>query len=238
MTEARSIRIGAVAGIGFVLIALVAAALPGAPPRADGKASTYQSYFVEHQGALVAQAWLYALAAPLMLVFAVSVRRILRKVDGFFSDIFVLGTTAIVGLQVVTYAMQIVFAQTAGRLPAEVVFAVGTHFQGVLIGLWGFIMAATAFAYAFCVFASGVLPRWTGYLAVLAVAVSLTATAGVYFRTGPFCLEGGFSAWAPALTTVLWYLGTSIAMLRSPAGDTSKDSHAPRPRPAQPTTLV
>ncbi|WP_313861175.1 hypothetical protein [Mycobacterium sp.] len=39
MTEARSIRIGAVAGIGFVLIALVAAALPGAPPRADGKAS-------------------------------------------------------------------------------------------------------------------------------------------------------------------------------------------------------
>jgi hypothetical protein len=88
------------------------------------------SYFVEHQGALVAQAWLYALAAPLMLVFAVSVRRILGKVDGFFSDIFVLGTTAIVGLQVVTYAMQIVFAQTAGRLPAEVVFTVGTHFQG------------------------------------------------------------------------------------------------------------
>ncbi|HEV7580454.1 MAG TPA: hypothetical protein VGO77_08615 [Mycobacterium sp.] len=148
------------------------------------------SYFVEHQGALVAQAWLYPLAAPLMLVFAVSVRRILRKVDGFFSDISVLGTTAIVGLQVVTYAMQIVLS--------------------------GFIIAATAFAYAFCVFASGVLPRWTGYLAVLAVAVSLTATAGVYFRTGPFCLEGGFSAWAPALTTVLWYLGSSIAMLRKP----------------------
>jgi hypothetical protein len=223
MRDGRWIRIGGVAGIGFVLIALGAAALPGAPPRADGKASTYQNYFVEHQGALVAQAWMYALAAPLMLMFAVSVRRILRKADGFFSDLFVLGTTAIVGLQVVTYAMQIVFAQTADSLPAEVVFAVGTHFQGVLIGLWGFIMAATAFAYAFCVFSSGVLPRWTAYLAVLAVAVSLVATAGVFFRTGPFCLEGGFSAWAPAVTTVLWYLGTSIAMLRTPATDTSKN---------------
>jgi hypothetical protein len=104
-----------------------------------------------------------------------------------------------------------------------VVFTVGVHFQGVLIGLWGFIMAATAFAYAFCVFVSGVLPRWTAYLAVLAVAVSLVATAGVFFRTGPFCLEGGFSAWAPAVTTLLWYLGTSIAMLRTPATDTSRN---------------
>ena len=216
MTETRSIRIGAIAGIVYVLVAIVAAALPGAPPRADGKASTYQSYFVEHQSALVAQPWMYALAAPLMLMFAISVRQILRNADGFFSDLFLLGTTAIVGLSVVTYAMQIVIAQRADSLSAEVVFTVGVHFGGVLIGLWGFIMAATAFAYAFCVFASGVLPRWTAYLAAVAVAVSLTATAGVFFRTGPFCLEGGFSAWAPALTTVLWYLGTSIAMLRSP----------------------
>jgi Domain of unknown function (DUF4386) len=213
--ETRSNRIGAVAGISFVLIALVAGALPGAPPHADGKASTYQNYFIEHQGALVTQAWLYALAAPLMLMFAVSVRRILRQADGFLSDVFLLGTTTIVGLQVVTYAMQIAFAQTADSLPAGVVFTVGVHFQGVLIGLWGFIMATTAFGYACCVFASGVLPRWTAYLAVLAVVVSLTATAGVFFRTGPFCLEGGFSAWAPAVTTVLWYLGTSIAMLRT-----------------------
>jgi hypothetical protein len=64
-----------------------------------------------------------------------------------------------VGLQVVTYAMQIAFARTADSLPAGVVFTVGTHFEGVLIGLWGFIMAATAFACAFGVFASGVLPH-------------------------------------------------------------------------------
>lgn len=65
-------------------------------------------------------------------------------------------------------------------------------------------------------FAYGVLPRWTAYLAVLTLAVSLIATAGVFFRAGPLCLEGGFSAWAPAVTMVLWYLGTSIALLRTP----------------------
>jgi hypothetical protein len=136
--------------------------------------------------------------------------------------LFLVGTAAIAGLLVVAMAMQLAVAERAEGLAAEVVFTVGVHFVGVLIGLWGFIMGATAFAYAFCVFAHGVLPRWTAYLAVLALAVNVISTAGVFFRAGPMCLEGGFSAWAPAATTTLWHLGTSIAMLRTPATDTSR----------------
>jgi hypothetical protein len=218
--------VGGIAGIGYVLVALIAAALPGAPPEADGKATTYQNYFIAHQDALVTQSWMYALAAPLMLMFAVAVHRILRKSDnsGYLGGIFLLGTTAVATLLLVTQAIQIAVAQHADALPAEIVFTVGVHFPGVLIGLWGSFMAATAFAYAYCVFAHGMLPKWTGYLAVLALVVSLAATTGVFFRTGAFCLEGGFSAWAPAASTVLWYLGTSIALLRIRDGatDTSK----------------
>ena len=76
MPDSRWIRLGAVAGIGYVLVAIIAAALPGAPPKADGKAITYQNYIIEKHDLIVAQAWMYALAAPLMLMFAVSVRRI------------------------------------------------------------------------------------------------------------------------------------------------------------------
>jgi hypothetical protein len=150
-----------------------------------------------------------------MLIFAVAVRRVLRKSGdgGYLSELFLVGSAAVEGLRVVAMAMQAAVTQRAEGLAVEVVFAVGVHFVGVLLGLCGFIMAATAFAYAFCVIAYGVLPRWTAYLAVLAFAVNLIATAGVFFRTGPFCLEGGFSGWAPAASTVLWYLGTSIAML-------------------------
>ncbi|WP_139825053.1 DUF4386 family protein [Mycobacterium conspicuum] len=216
MTDTRSVRVGGIAGIVYVLVALVAAALPGAPPEADGRAVTYQNYFVAHEHALVTQAWMYAFAAPLMLIFAISVHRVLRKSDddGYLAGIFLFGTAAVATLLLVTQAIQIAVAQHADAIPADVVFTVGVHFPGVLIGLWGFFMAATAFAYAYCVFAHGVLPRWTGGLAALAFMVSLTATAGVFFRTGAFCLEGGFSAWAPAATTVLWYLGTSIAIVR------------------------
>jgi hypothetical protein len=217
MPDRPWIRVGAVAGLVFVLIAIVAGALTGAPPQADGKAATYQSFFIAHHDVLVAQAWMYALAAPLQLMFAVSVRQILRKSDGggYLGDLFLVGTTANATLLVVAQAMQLAFAERADGLAAEVVFTVGVHFVGVLIGLWGFIIATTAFAFAYCVFAHGVLPRWTGYLALLALAVNVIGTTGVFFRTGPFCLEGGFSAWAPAVSTVLWYLGASIAILRT-----------------------
>jgi hypothetical protein len=217
MPDRPWIRVGAGAGLVFVLIAIVAGALTGAPPQADGKAATYQSFFIAHHDVLVAQAWMYALAAPLQLMFAVSVRQILRKSDGggYLGDLFLVGTTANATLLVVAQAMQLAFAERADGLAAEVVFTVGVHFVGVLIGLWGFIIATTAFAFAYCVFAHGVLPRWTGYLALLALAVNVFGTTGVFFRTGPFCLEGGFSAWAPAVSTVLWYLGASIAMLRT-----------------------
>jgi hypothetical protein len=40
----------------------------------------------------------------------------------------------------------------------------------------------------------------------------------VFVRTGAFSMEGGFSAWAPAASTTLWYLGTSIALIRTRPG--------------------
>jgi hypothetical protein len=209
--------LGGFAGIGYVLVWIVAALLPGAPPQPDGKATTYQNYLIEHQQSLVAQAWLYALAAALLLLFAVSVRRVLHKSGdgGHLSELFLAGSAVVAGLLVVAMAMQAAITQRAEGLTAEVTYTIGVHFVGVLLGLLGFILAATAFAYAFCVFAYGALPRWTAYLAILSFVVDLIATAGVFFRAGPFCLEGGFSAWAPAFSLVLWYLGASIAMLRT-----------------------
>jgi hypothetical protein len=214
------IRVGGVAGLLYVVVALVAAAVPGAPPPADGRAITFQNYFIAHHGQLVVQAWLYALAAPLMLMFAVAVRKALQRSSETSSlgELFVLGTTVVVALLLAAMAMQIAFAQFADRIDAEVVFAIGAHFGTVLVGLWGFTIGLTAFAYAFGVLRYGVAPRWTAYLAIVALVINVIATAGVFVRTGAFSMEGGFSAWAPAASTTLWYLGTSIALIRTRPG--------------------
>ncbi|MBX9641655.1 MAG: hypothetical protein K2X97_18645, partial [Mycobacteriaceae bacterium] len=69
---------------------------------------------------------MYALAAALMLMFATSVRRLLRRSGdgGYCSDLFLAATAAMAGLLLVGMAMQIAFAQRADALPAEVVFTV------------------------------------------------------------------------------------------------------------------
>jgi hypothetical protein len=56
MADSRWIRLGGFAGIVYVLVASSGAALPGAPPVADGTGATYQNYFIEKQDLLVAQA--------------------------------------------------------------------------------------------------------------------------------------------------------------------------------------
>lgn len=205
------------AGIAYVVITLVSPVFSGIGPTADGRAVTYRDYFVAYHDGLAVQGWLFGLAAPMLLLFAVTVRRVLRSAGSRESgDVFLAGTVIIAALVVVTMAMQIVVAQTADELDANVVFVVGVHFVAVTLGLMGFIVAATAFAYAVAVFDSGRLPRWTAYLAIVALTVNVLGTVGIFIRTGPFSIEGGVTAWAPAMSLVLWYLGISIAILRSP----------------------
>jgi hypothetical protein len=221
MTESRWVRIGGAAGIAYVIITLTSPVFSGIGPKADGNAATYRDFFVAHQDGLALQGWIFGLAVPLLLMFAVAVRRVLNDAGGgYLGELFLVGTVIVGALVIVTMAMQITFAQAAVSLDAESVFVIGVHFVAVAIGLMGFTVGATAFAYASCVFRTGRLPRWTAYLAILALTVNVLGTAGVFVRTGPFALEGGVTAWAPAASLALWYLGTSIAIMRSPVSAT------------------
>ena len=213
MTQIRWARIGGVAGIGYVVVGVIAGALTGAIPSADGNAITYQSYFVDKQNLLVVQAWLFPLIVPALLLFSVSVRQILCRSDRYLSELFILAQTVIATLLIVTMGLQIAVAQAADVLDAQVVYTLGVHGEAVIIELFGFLIATAAFAFAVCVFKDNVLPRWTGYPAVLALLVSIACTAAVFVRTGPFALEGGVCAFAPSVATVLWYASASIALL-------------------------
>jgi hypothetical protein len=213
MTEAGWIRAGAIAGILYVLIGAAAGALTGAIPAAGSSAATYQAYFVEKQQLLIVQAWLFPLAAPLLLMFSVAVRRILRRSSQYLSELFVIAQTVIAALLIVTMGLQFAVAQAAEVLDAQVVFTVGTHAEAIIIELFGFLTGTAAFAYAYCVFKDGVLPRWSAFPAILASSVCVAFTVAVFIRTGPFALEGGVSAFGPAVATVLWYLSASIALL-------------------------
>ena len=214
MRERRWTRLGGIAGILYVLTTVIAGALTGAAPRADGRAITYQNYFVAKQDLLVTQGWLFPLAVTFLVVFSVAVRRIMQEGDSYLSDLFLTAQTVIAALLVTTMSLQIAVAQAANTLDSQVLYTIGVHFPAIVITLWGFTTGLAALSYTFCVLKDGVLPRWTAYIAGLASGVCVLATVGVFVGTGPFSLEGAFGAFAPALSTVCWYLAVSIAMLR------------------------
>ena len=216
MRDARWTRYGGIAGLLYVVVAVVAGTLTGVPPTTEASDDVFKEFFIEKNDLLVAQAWMYALAAPLLLLFALAVRVILRKSDtvGNLGDLFLVGITVIVGLLLVAMAMQIVIARAADRLDADTVRVFGAGFGLVLIAMWGFVMAAIALAYAIGAFTDGVLPRWTAWLAIVAAIANVVGTVGVFVGSGPFSIEGAFTAWAPALSVTVWVVGTSIALLR------------------------
>jgi hypothetical protein len=104
----------------------------------------------------------------------------------------------------------------AERLAPETVralFDAGT----AVVALFGFIVALTAGAFISAVRTGRRLLGWTVWLAVLALVVNLVGTAAVVRDEGAFSLEGALGVFGPYVTTMVWYLGVAIAMLRSPS---------------------
>src|SRR5215218_7847354 len=69
LSRERVRQLGGAAGIAFVIIALIALFLPGAPPKADDALSKVSEYFVDKRGAILASNYLLGVAFSLFLVF-------------------------------------------------------------------------------------------------------------------------------------------------------------------------
>ena len=218
-------RTGGAAGFVYVMATIAAAALTGKPPGRDASNQAVQHFFIDHRGQVVLQGWLYALATGLVIWFAVAVRRLLHTASTgrHFGDLFFVGTVAVAALSFVSMSIRIVAAGAADELSASAVRAVGADFSLVLLALCGFIVALAAVGYAGCVLPDGVLPRWTGWLAIVAAVVNLAGTTSVFVPDGPFSIEGGLATLLPVAATAVWYLGTSICLY------TTHDETLPRP---------
>lgn len=207
-------RTGGAAGLIYVVATVVAAAMTGKPPGRDATNQAVQHFFIDHHDQVVLQGWLYALATGLVIWFAVAVRRLLHTASSgrHFGDLFFVGTVAVAALSFVSMSIRIVAAGAADELSASAVRAIGADFSLVLLALCGFIVALAAVGYAACVLPDGVLPRWTGWLAIVAAAVNVAGTTSVFVAGGPFSIEGGLATLLPIVATSVWYLGTSISL--------------------------
>lgn len=130
------------------------------------------------------------------------------------------GALALVGFGLIAGASLDAGSSKPEPIAVRAMFEAST---GVLGPLGGVLTALFIAAAAFGTFASGVLPRWTGWVGYAAAALNIISVFSLFGGTDPnqFFSATGLAPIVMGLFPFLIYaVSTSIAMMRAPAAVT------------------
>jgi hypothetical protein len=202
-------RLGAAAGIGFIVLTAVGDSLAGSMPSTGDSATKIASFFEDHQTAVVTGSILTGIAAPLFLAFATAFALRLRIAGpGLPAGLFFAIATAGVTLGVVADALYGSMARISDASLAKGLYTVD-----------GFVTAksfwfATAAIFVAAWGSRGVLAQW--YTLLSLVAGIVVALGGLSLRsTGFFAPLGNMSGIA-FLGLLVWIVATCVVLWREP----------------------
>jgi hypothetical protein len=176
MTD-RTVRLGGVSGIVFLVLIFITAVSTGEPPDADGPADKIRTYLVDKRSALLVSTLLGLVAIPFLVWFFVVLREQLRG-DQLSNA---LGTAALAGL-LLTASM----ALAGGAVIASAVYVdgvadrLGDDTTRIVFEAQNLLFASTsagivllAVASALAIRRTGALPSFTMWLALLAAVTNI-----------------------------------------------------------------
>lgn len=214
MNEEKWAKLGAMAGVLFAAVAVVAFALVPVAPEGDKPIEEIVDYFVEERGGLLAGTYLYGLAGFFFVWFLGTLRSALRRAEGgtgALSAIAYAGGLAGLVLALGSVGSFGALAFSAGdELDASTVRAL-FDLGNMSINLSGFGFAALLGATAAVAIGTSVLPTWVGWGSVLLGALQLVAPYSIFVESGAFATGGAvglaafvfFLAWAALVSVML-----------------------------------
>jgi hypothetical protein len=161
---------------------------------------------------------------PTLLVFAVGLRELIRRTDPQFEWVGTLLVAAMavwLGVTLVANGLEggIVLDAMNGNADPSVARALTMGYLLIYNGSIAFIMTALFLAAAaYAIFATGILPRWTGWLAYAAALLCVVCIPAMY--AGPVDPAGFYNAggWGAALIAnfppLLWFLAVGVLLIR------------------------
>jgi hypothetical protein len=215
MNERRWERIGAGAGILFVVLGVIAQFVPGRTPDQNASGQTLTTWIAEHHDRLMASMVLWSIASIFGLLFVATIRARLAEAEGGHSE---LATAAVVGglfaftlnwIGGVLSAM-ITFRPNLG-VPASTVRAIwdAGSISGVLAGMGGAVLTGCLAA---VVLTTGFLPRWVGWFAGL-VTVGQVANLFTLLRSSGTLAPGGLFGLVTFLATLVLLLSVAVEFM-------------------------
>lgn len=226
-TSARARQLGALAGIAFVVIAVISLFLPGTPPKAD-EVSKISSYLVDKRGGILASNYLLALAFAFFLLFLGSLRVHLGAAG---RQIVRPGSVALAG-GVAGAVLVLAGAATINAAVFQVAGAGDDNLNHALYDLSNdlFFMSGFGFAVFFVGAALAIadtraLPSALAPAALVVALLNLLGAFGLFAKSGLFAIGGAFGFITP-VASLLWVLAASVALMRfrdEPAGTPAAD---------------
>jgi hypothetical protein len=223
MTQRHELRWGGFAGLGFLVLAVVAGLIPGIPPRVTDSTEEILAYVADGRTQLLFAALLYAAAAGLVIWFVAAFAEAIREREER-SDVHMalLAGSVLIGGALFTFgaATGVLAYSVETVLPATTV----AMFQGLMVlnVLLGFAAALPLTAAGIGVLRTHLMPDWLGYLALAAAAVSVVAGFGIFFDSGVYAPGGALMPYVSLVAGGIFVACASFFMVRE---------HLPEPTP-------
>ncbi|TWD82587.1 hypothetical protein FB561_3722 [Kribbella amoyensis] len=215
MIERHELRWGGIAGLAFVVLALLGKFLPGTAPGVDEPADAIRNYLVDGRASILTGALLWSAAAGLIIWFAAAFAEALRERDER-SDLHmaVLAGSVLVGAAIFVNAAAsaAVAYGVENRQPAMTVMMY--QWSAVITTLIGFAAVLPLAAAGLGVLRTRLMPNWLGYLALGAAVVSFAGAFGVFETDGTFAAGGTLMTTVPLLVAAVWITCASAYMVR------------------------
>ena len=215
MTQRHELRWGGFAGLAFIVLAVLAAVLPGIPPKVTASEDTITSYVADGRSQMLLAALLQAAAAGLVIWFAAAFAEAIREREER-SDVHlaILAGSVLIGGALFTYAAG------AGVLAYGVETREATTtvvmFQALMVLniLLGFAAALPLGAAGIGVLRTHLMPDWIGYVALAAAAVSVLAGFGIFIDSGIYAPGGSLMPFVSLTAGGIFVACASIYMVR------------------------
>jgi len=206
-------RLGALAGVAFIVLFIVGIALEGSEPKLTATAAKVTSFYASHHSKVLVADVLIAVAFVSLVIWAAVLAGELRAAGQHAGAGALLASVgSVAAVAVVAAAAEIGLDQAAVRSTDPGFIHGGYLIESyVTVLLFLFIVAAAG---ATALTSAGLFPVWyrwlTGLVGVLAILGGISVKASGFFSPmGGATAISGVAAW-------VWVLATSVLLLRAP----------------------
>ena len=215
MTKRHELRWGGIAGLAFVVLALLGRFLAGNPPTVADSDSTITSWLNDHRTTVLFSSLMWAAASGLVIWFAAAFAEAIREREER-SDVHL---ALLAGSVLVGSAIFVNAALTAGS--AYNIATRGTPLSVLMYNITAVMTTMIGFAAALPLAAAGLgvlrthlMPNWLGYLGLVAAVVSFAGAFGVFATSGTFVAGGVLMTTVPLLLSAVWIVCAGGYMVR------------------------